>query len=345
MKEEMKEYLNKNNNEKSPLFLCGNALEVLKEIPDNSIDCCLTSPPYWNKREYENGGIGLESTYQEFIDNLLEIFEEVYRVLKPTGSFWLNIGDTYKNKCQLNIPWRLSISLTDNGWTLRNTIIWNKVKGSPDNSKDKLRNLYEPMFHFVKNSKGYYYDIDAVRNKPKKAKIEKGAVVSATGVTGVRYKRKIELSTALTAEQKAKAMKELNAMLEQIKNGEISDFRMIIKGESRTTHSNSEKVSGRSKELNEKGYYFLKYHPNGSKPGDIWDIIPEDAQGRTSHFAPYPEDLCRMPIILTCPEDGVVLDPFCGTGTTSKVASMLCRKSISIDISNEYINSAVKRCM
>ena len=79
----------------SPLFLCGEAFSILQTLPDNSIDCCITSPPYWNKRQYANGGIGLEDDYKTYIHSLLKIFSEVYRVLKPTGSFWLNIGDTY----------------------------------------------------------------------------------------------------------------------------------------------------------------------------------------------------------------------------------------------------------
>ena len=89
---------------------------------------------------------------------------------------------------------------------------------------------------------------------------------------------------------------------------------------------------------------FCAYHPNGSKPGDVWDILPEDTQKRESHFAPYPEDLCTMPILATCPEDGIVLDPFCGTGTTNLVAFQFGRKSVGIDVSSEYIELARSRC-
>jgi len=327
-----------------PLFLVGDALDVLKNIPDNSIDCCITSPPYWNKRQYANGGIGLEKDYNDYISALVEIFMEVHRVLKPTGSFWLNIGDTYHKKSLLNIPWRVAIELTDRGWILRNTVIWNKVKGGLDNTEDRLRNIYEPVFHFVKKAKGYYYDIDSVRNTPQSTKVVKGAVVSATGVTGVSYKRKIELSTVLTDEQKKNAYAALEDMLEKVRLGEVSDFRMIIKGAQRTTHSDSEKVSGRAKELHEKGFYFLKCNPKGSKPSDVWDILPEDTQKRTTHFAPYPEDLCRTPIILTCPKDGVVLDPFAGTGTSCLVALEYNRKSIGIEIADEYVVAAKERC-
>lgn len=330
--------------EKKPLLLKGDSLVVLKQIPDNSIDCCITSPPYWKKREYANGGIGLEDNYEDYINNLVNICMEVYRVLKPTGSFWLNIGDTYQNKNLLNIPWRVAIELTNRGWIQRNTIIWNKVKGGMDNSKDRLGNSYEPLFHFAKKSKGYYYDIDKIRNNPKDAKVVDGAVVSATGVTGVRYKRKIELSTELTSEQKQNAYKALNDILLQIKEGKLSDFRMVIKGSQRATHSDSKKLSGRAKELGEKGFYFLKYNPKGSKPSDVWDIIPEDTQGRSEHFAPYPEDLCKNPIMLTCPKDGIVLDPFVGTGTTCLAAMNMNRKSIGIDIAGEYIDLSNIRC-
>ena len=94
----------------------------------------------------------------------------------------------------------------------------------------------------------------------------------------------------------------------------------------------------------DKGFYFLKYHPNGSKPSDVWEILPEGTQKREGHFAPFPEDLCKMPILATCPEGGVVLDPFCGTGTTSLVAFQFGRKSIGIDMSDEYLEMARRRC-
>ncbi|MFI5201235.1 MAG: DNA-methyltransferase, partial [Candidatus Kapaibacterium sp.] len=299
---------------------------------------------YWGHREYDSGGIGREETYQEYIENLLKITSRLYRALSIGGSFWLNIGDSYAKKHLLGIPWRLALKMMDEqGWILRNSVIWNKVKGGPDNSIDKLRNVHENVFHFVKNEKSYYYDVDAIRKTPRKSKIVNGSVVSATGVSGVRYKRQIEMSTSLSEIEKANAFAELHSVLDQIRVGRISDFRMIIRGQQRTTHSDSEHVSGRAKELANKGFYFLKYHPNGTKPSDVWDILPEDTQGRNSHFAPYPTDLCRIPILATCPKGGIVLDPFCGTGTTLLVARQLERKSIGIDISVTYLKSAEKR--
>jgi site-specific DNA-methyltransferase (adenine-specific) len=329
-----------------PLFIKGDCLEVLKQLPDESIDFTMTSPPYWGKRQYSTDGIGLEKEYESYIDNLLSIFSELKRVLKPTGSFWLNIGDAYKKKKLLGIPWRVAIRLTDEQeWILRNDVIWNKVKGGLDNTKDRLGNVFEHIFHFVKKEKGYFYDADAIRSKPSKSTVRNGTVISATGVTGVRYRRQIELSTSLSEEEKKKAYKALDAILNEIQEGKLSDFRMIIRKQQRATHSDSVKVSGRAKELKDKGFYFLKYHPNGSKPRDVWDIMPEDTQKRKKHYAVYPEDLCKIPILATCPKGGIVLDPFTGTGTTMLVAMHLNRKSIGIDLSGDYIEIAEERCI
>src|SRR4029077_11658822 len=124
----------------SPFFVQGDALEVLAQLPSNSVDCCMTSPPYWGHRQYSTEAIGLESDYRSYISHLVAVFNEMKRVLKDTGSFWLNIGDTYLNKRLVGIPWRVTLELIDSqGWILRNDVIWNKVKGGPDNSLDKLR--------------------------------------------------------------------------------------------------------------------------------------------------------------------------------------------------------------
>ena len=330
----------------TPCFVCGDSLSVLKTFPDNSIDCVVTSPPYYMKREYLAGGIGMEKNYQDYIENLLRVTNDIYRVLKPSGSFWLNIGDSYKNKQLLNIPHRVAIRMQDEQhWILRNTIIWDKMKGAMSQSKDSLGNEYEPLFHFVKQKTGYYYDADAVRKKPREARIEHGAVVSATGVSGVRYKRKIELSTELNDEQRKNAYEALDNVLGMIRKGKLSDFRMVIKGAcQRVTNGNTIQLSGRAKELQEKGFYFLFYNPKGSMISDVWQIVPEDTQGRKLHFAPYPEDLVKIPIALTCPKNGIVLDPFSGTGTTNYVAAMMNRKSIGIDMSMEYLEIAQERC-
>ena len=335
----------KNGTIKTPLLLNGDAMSLLQLLPNNSIDFVMTSPPYWGKREYENGGIGLEEDYHDFVKQLVAIFAELKRVLKPEGSFWLNLGDSYSGKGLVGIPWRVAFDLIDNqGWILRNSVIWNKLKGGMDNSKDRLGNVHENLFHFVKQAKGYYYNADAIRSTPRDSKIINGAVVSATGVSGVRYKQQIKLSAALSDAEKEVALTALEEILSEMHAGSLSDFRMIIRGQQRVTHSDIEKLSGRAKELRDKGFYFLKYHPKGSKPRDVWEIVPEDTQHREIHFAPYPLELCRLPLLATCPEDGIALDPFCGTGTTVIAARNLGRKSVGIDISHRYLELAQERC-
>src|SRR6266446_4910952 len=147
-----------------PLFLHGDALTVLDQLPPESIDCSMTSPPYWGQRSYSGGGIGLEDCYEDYIAHLIAIFGKLQRALKRTGSFWLNLGDAYCKKNLLGLPWRVALAMTDQqGWILRNSIVSNKVKGGPDNASDKLRNVHEMVFHFVKTAKGYFYDVDVAR--------------------------------------------------------------------------------------------------------------------------------------------------------------------------------------
>lgn len=328
------------------LFLCvaGDAYHSLKQLPDASVDCVITSPPYWNQREYTvTGEIGGEATIQLYVDALLQVFFEVARVLKPTGSFWLNLGDTYKNKNLCGVPWRVALALQDEqGWILRNSVVWNKLKGNPDNSKDKLRNMHEFIFHFVKG-RDYFYEIDAVRKNPGTSSIRNGQIVSATGVTGINYRRQILRSTELTESEKAAALDALENVLRKVADGVIPDFRMVIRGQQRTTHSNSTKVSGRAAELERKGFYILEYSGSGSKPGDVWEIVPEDEWRKDGHYAPFPEELCVMPIKLTCPPDGIVLDPFAGTGTAIVAAVKLGRRGVGIDLNSEYLETAQAR--
>jgi len=324
----------------------GDSKEVLQQVPDESVDCVITSPPYWGVREYEGESfLGQEDTIEEFIDNLLEIFGEVKRVLKDEGSFWLNIGDTYNNKNLAGVPWRVAIALQDRqDWMLRNDIIWNKVKGNPSSANDRLRVMHEYVFHFVKQ-KDYYYDMDTIRGEAdfELEYKDNGDVVSPTGVSGTRYRRQINNNDALTAEEKKNAKEALDEHLEMLKNREIKDFRMVIRDEQRSTHGNSEDLSGRAKELAKTGFYFLRYNANGPVPENIWDIVPEDEHREDTHCAVYPVELCEIPIEATCPEDGIVLDPFVGTGTTVVAANRMGRRGFGIDASEEYLGTAEER--
>lgn len=337
LRQDIKRYLN--GDSRNPLFLVGDSFQLIKRFPDCSVDLVVTSPPYFRKREYPGVSLGNEGNYLVYLKSLSSLFKDIYRVLKPTGSLWLNVGDTYLDKCLKLIPFRLAIMLIDDiGYVLRNDVVWNKVKGGPDNSKDKFRNIHEQFFFFTKNSTGYYFDDKLARLRPAKAVSRtKGKSISATGVTGVSYKRKIELSTALTDSEKRNALENLDKVLKEVEDGLIPDFRMIIRGNNRLTHGDSIKLSGRAKELSEKGFYFLKYSNDGAKIADVWDILPEDRHRASEHYAVFPEDLIRIPIDVCCPTGGVVLDPFAGTGTTCLVASSMDRKSIGIDIVESFL--------
>lgn len=306
----------------------------------------MTSPPYWGVREYSGAGhLGQEETVEEFVDNLLDVFAEVRRVLTDDGSFWLNVGDTYQNKNLVGVPWKVALALKDRqDWVLRNDIVWNKVKGNPSSATDRLRVMHEYIFHFTKQT-DYYYDMDSIRGKDDFDLDfkENGDVVSPTGVSGARYRRQINNTDALSAEEKREAKDALDEHLRKLKNREIKDFRMVIRDEQRSTHGESEDLSGRARELAETGFYFLRYNADGPVPENIWDIVPEDEHRDDGHCAVYPVELCEKPIKATCPEDGIVLDPFVGTGTTVVAANKYDRRGIGIDTSKEYLSTAEDR--
>jgi DNA modification methylase len=325
------------------LLVKGDAKEVLPRIPSNSISICITSPPYWQERKYEGEcTIGLEETVQEYVQHLTEIFHELKNTMRDDGSFWLNIGDKYEGKNLQGVPWLVACSLQNDGWILRNAVIWDKVKGNPSNAKDKLRNIYEYVFHFVKSRK-YYYDLDEIRDLPGKPYYKNGKIVTATGVSGVRYERQIRASNNLSKKEKEAALKVLKDTLQRVRNGEIPDFRMIIRGEQRTTHSDSVDFSGRARELLQYGFYILPYHKKGAAPSDIWRIIPEDRWRKDTHFAVFPEELCEIPIKTSCPHDGILIDPFVGTGTAVVTALKLGRRAIGIDVCEKYLSIAEQR--
>ena len=179
--------------------------------------------------------------------------------------------------------------------------------------------------------------------KPKKVN---GQMISATGVSGKKYRKMIVESTELSEQEKENALNALDDTLLKIQQGEINDFRMTIRGVQRAWHSEDTEISGRAKELRDKGFYIMKMVASGFLPGDIWNIVPEDTWRKDSHCAVFPEELLRIPILATCPENGIVLDPFSGTGSTVSAALRLGRRGVGIDLSEEYnaiANNRVKQ--
>ena len=161
--------------------ICGDAAEVLKTLPQGSVNMCVTSPPYYGLRDYgEDGQIGLEQTPQEYIGRLTEVFDEVKRVLADDGTLWLNIGDTYANKPYksvkpkdlIGIPWMLAFALRERGWYLRSDIIWNKTNALPEAVKDRPAKCYEHIFLFAKSPK-YYFDYEAIQQPIKAVTAER----------------------------------------------------------------------------------------------------------------------------------------------------------------------------
>ena len=140
-----------------PYYIKGDARQVMATIEDESIDCIVTTPPYWNLKKYNTESIQAK-TLDEYCDELLRVMAEAWRVLKPHGSLWLNLADVYDNRALQALPWRIAMRMMDlQGWTLRNDVVWNKPLGEYGSSLDHLRNVHEFMFHFVKSAENFYF--------------------------------------------------------------------------------------------------------------------------------------------------------------------------------------------
>lgn len=259
----------------------GDCFEVLKSFDRQSIDCCITSPPYWNLRDYEHPDqLGLEKTPEEYIQKLVSIFQEVKRVLKGSGTFWLNLGDTYKNKNLVGIPWRTALALQQDGWNLRSDIIWHKNQAMPESCLDRPSRSHEYVFLFTK-SLDYWYDQDSIREEHKWAAKDRRFVYGPTNKTGKTTEGKYACS----------------------QNG--------------------------------------SYNKIGKNIRTVWSLntIPY----KDAHFAVFPEKLVEPCIKAGCPENGLVLDPFCGSGTVGVVALRYNRNFIGIELNPEYCEIARKR--
>lgn len=231
-----------------PHYEQGDARMVMQYIEDESVDCIVTTPPYWHLRRNESL---TSETIDEFIDEVVRVMAEAWRVLKPQGSLWINMADAYENHALQAIPWRIAIKMADlQGWRLRNDVVWHTGQNASDNTHTHLRNTHEYLFHFVKNEE-FFYNPD--------------------------------------------------------------ELRRVFN------------------EVSKKG-------TKGLMPIDVWDIASEKSPIERYNVAP--ELLCRLPIVATCPEGGLVLDPYCGTGTTCKAAYDLNRRSVGIDINPERLRLA-----
>lgn len=291
-------------------------LSGLKELPASSVNCCVTSPPYFGLRDYgHDAQIGLEKTPEEYIQKLVDVFREVHRVLKDDGTLWVNIGDSYagsmkgaagfpdnamnykqgtnrgtlgkatlvkqctgcKPKDLIGIPWMLAFALRADGWYLRQDIIWSKPSVMPESVKDRCTKSHEYIFLLSKN-KLYYFDNDAI--------VEKAVSYD----TIVRNREATKLNN--------------------------TPGRKKMGGLTRNDYLTRNKRS-------------------------VWTVATQPL--REAHFATYPEKLIVDCIKAGCPEDGIVLDPFMGAGTTAIVARKLNRNYLGFELNPEYVSIANDR--
>ena len=296
---------------KTNVIHVGDNVEILRSLPDDSVDMCVTSPPYYNLRDYKNENqIGSENTVEQFVKNLCDVFNEVHRVLKDTGSLWVNIADTYNNKRLLQVPSRFEIAMTDNGWHLRNEIIWNKPNPQPISSKDRFWSNHEKIFWFVKKTKGYYFDREHI-------------LLPQAEISVKRMFSKNHM-----ANRKDKNATEKEGFSLNSKNQDKHYARM-------------------REELGiEKGFDYEQLIKEGRCPMrpmmSVWNISSSSAV-KGAHFATYPTELITKPILSTCPENGIVLDPFMGSGTTAIVAVNNNRRYIGCELNSEYASLAEQR--
>lgn len=291
----------------------GDAREVLRLLADNSVHCCVTSPPYWRLRDYGHPAqIGLEESPEAFVEKLVEVFSEVHRVLRPDGTLWLNLGDSYagngggaqggagqragraerkiqqkdapglKRKDLVGIPWRVALALQEAGWWLRCDVIWSKPNPIPSSCTDRPTRSHEYLF-LLSKSESYYYDSAAVREP---------TVTPIGAKSGNTHRKK---------------GREINPLI-------------------------SHDLGGAFPWKNESGLRNIR---------SVWEF-PTQPTDR-AHPAPMPDAVAERCILASCPLGGIVLDPFAGTGTTGQAALQLGRRFVGVELVDDYAEIARTR--
>lgn len=278
-------------------IIIGDALERLRELPDEIADVCVTSPPYYGLRDYGvDGQVGLEKTPEEYIDRLVQIFREVRRTLKKDGTLWIVIADSYagsgrgiskktgiKNKDLIGIPWMLAFALRTDGWYLRSDIIWNKPNVMPESVKDRCTKCYEHVFMLAK-SKTYHFDSEAV-------------------LVPAQY----------------------DGRKETINKGSSKYADKIVPGKT----PQSQHMAGKPHQR----WRFKDGKPVKNRR-DVWTVSTRPYKG--AHFATFPPELIEPCILAGSRPGGTVLDPFIGSGTTAEVAHRLGRECVGIELNPDY---------
>ena len=332
----------------------GDALECLKKLPDNSVDCCITSPPYWGLRDYGVAGqLGLEKTPEEHIAALVKVFREVHRVLKSEGTLWVNYGDTYasnvngravaevvndnrtfrdkpfstvvgklKPKDLVGLPWLLAFALRDKvGFYLRSDIIWHKPNCMPESVKDRPVKAHEYMFLFSKSPR-YFYNYNTILEP-----------VAANDNGNIQHPNALRFDRCVN-EPVRPGHNDCQHRLSRGKGNNKSfrgggayvhnqSFQNGLKDVGGQTVGNKENLSGMRNRRT------------------VWTIASRGFA--EAHFATYPPELVRPCLLAGCPAGGVVLDPFGGAGTTALEAERQQKNAILIELNPEYVDMARRR--
>lgn len=295
-------------------ILVGSVFDKLEEIPDNYVDCVITSPPYFGLRDYKvEGQLGLEPTVDLYITHLVQIFDEVKRILKKEGTCWVVISDSFENKSKslLMIPERFALKMIDNGWVLRNKIIWKKNNCMPSSAKDRFTIDYENIYFFTKSQK-YFFN---TQYEPYSE-----ATINEFGqkYNGKALKDYESHGAQNPSDTKRRIIAGLN-----IKMPPIGGVKHVTGNDNRTYSGNTPNFG------------------NGRIMRAVWTINPKPF--RDAHFAVFPEKLVERCINAGCPINGVILDPFIGAGTTALVSLKMNRKFIGIELKQSYVDMAYKR--
>lgn len=374
----------------------GDAAKALRNLPDASIDTCLTSPPYWSVRDYESADqIGLENTVDEYVEQIVKVFREVHRTLTDDGTAWLNLGDCYingakasgsgwmRNKQLALVPFRVAIALENDGWWVRNTMVWHKPNAMPSSAADRFTNAWEPVFLLTKREK-YFFNLDAVRvphktedNIERRRALDGNAEGKAKGqdelrrwlnsprhratIDGLKEVRRrpnaprpTELAAYLksAADRKGFSVKEVAKVLGQPFERVRHYFRTDEIGSRRppeetwVTLKDLLELDGSYDEAMsvEVGDNVFRNHPNGRNPGDVQSFsLTGGASDAKGHFAVMPLALASWCLKASLPAGGICLDPFLGAGTTGKAALALGGKIVGVDVREDYLGLAAER--
>ncbi|MDE2777632.1 MAG: site-specific DNA-methyltransferase [Chloroflexota bacterium] len=312
--------------------ICGDSNAELARIVPRSVDLVVTSPPYFQQRDYGAEGLGNEETVEQYLESIITTFAKVLRVMKPTGNIVYNMGDKIIDGSMLLVPYRFALKvLEDFDLRLVNDITWVKSNPTPHQFSRRLIASTEPFFHFALG-RDYYYDRKAFQRAGRKRRSK------PTKKLGAKYRELIDSST-LSQSEKDGAHRALDEVIDDVRKGKIHSFRMKIRGIHAPAYGGQE--GGRKMRIERYGFTIIRISGEPLKR----DVIenPVESLPGNDHPAIFPVEVIRELIRLLCPEDGMVLDPYLGSGSTMIAALLEGQSCIGIDISRDYCIDAQER--